>query len=140
VFGIIERGGRVYTQVIKRMDRRTLMPVIHMIVEGGSTIFTDEWRSFATLKKEGYKHHKINHFRGYAKKTKDANIHTNNIEGFWSFAKRRLAKFNGISRDTFPMHIKECEFRFNNRKDVLGAIRKAMAAEKRRIKKLAPKK
>jgi transposase-like protein len=28
----------------------------------------------------------------------------------------RLAKFNGLTNDKFVLHLKECEFRFNNRK------------------------
>ncbi|MBL8510812.1 MAG: transposase, partial [Betaproteobacteria bacterium] len=43
------------------------------------------------------------------------NSHVNGIESFWSFAKRRLAKFNGIAKHTFALHLKECEFRFNHR-------------------------
>ena len=31
-------------------------------------------------------------------------------------AKRRLQKFNGISVETFNLHLKECEYRFNQRK------------------------
>ncbi|MEF2229282.1 MAG: IS1595 family transposase, partial [Candidatus Cardinium sp.] len=41
--------------------------------------------------------------------------YVNGIESFWSFAKRRLAKFNGLTSDKFFLHLKECEFRFNNR-------------------------
>jgi len=41
--------------------------------------------------------------------------HINGIESFWSFAKRRLMKFHGIPKSTFYLHLKECEFRFNNR-------------------------
>lgn len=41
--------------------------------------------------------------------------HINGIESFWSFAKRRLAKFNALSKHTFQLHLKECEFRFNHR-------------------------
>jgi transposase-like protein len=41
--------------------------------------------------------------------------HVNGIESFWSFTKRRLAQFNGLSDETFYFHLKESEFRFNNR-------------------------
>lgn len=37
------------------------------------------------------------------------------IRGFLSFVKSRLAKFNGIDKKYFNLHLKECEFRFNNR-------------------------
>ena len=41
------------------------------------------------------------------------------IESFWSFAKRRLATFNGIPDPTLKLHLKECEWRFNNREEDL---------------------
>jgi len=41
------------------------------------------------------------------------------IESFWSYAKRRLQKFNGVSEHTFYLHLKECEYRFNQRKENL---------------------
>ncbi len=34
---------------------------------------------------------------------------------FWQFCRERLAKFRGISADNTLLHLKECEFRFNNR-------------------------
>ena len=40
-----------------------------------------------------------------------------NLENFWGLCKVRLAKFRGISRKTFYLHLKECEFRYNNRKE-----------------------
>ena len=45
--------------------------------------------------------------------------HINGIEGFWSYAKRRLQKFNGVPAATFYLHLKECERRFNHRHDNL---------------------
>ena len=34
---------------------------------------------------------------------------------FGVYAKIRLVKFHGIDKRTFNLHLKECEFRFNNR-------------------------
>ena len=48
--------------------------------------------------------------------------HVNGIKSFWSFAKRRIIQFNGLSEETFYLHLKECEFRFNNRKNNIYAI------------------
>ena len=45
----------------------------------------------------------------------DGKNHINGIESFWSYAKRRLEKFHGIPKSKFNLHLKECEFRFNNR-------------------------
>ena len=51
--------------------------------------------------------------------------HVNGIENFWSFAKRRLAKFNGCSSDAFVLHLKECEWRYNHRhEDLLPLLKR----------------
>jgi hypothetical protein len=38
-------------------------------------------------------------------------VYINDIEGFWSYAKERLLKFHGISKDNFIYYLKEPEFR-----------------------------
>jgi len=48
--------------------------------------------------------------------------HINGIEGFWGYAKSRLAKFRGMSKHTFYLHLKECEFRFNHRHEKMYEI------------------
>lgn len=42
-------------------------------------------------------------------------VKLNRIENFWGNAKSRLAKFKGMHSSTYRYHVKECEFRFNNR-------------------------
>jgi transposase len=45
------------------------------------------------------------------------------MEGFWSYAKERLAKHHGASPKKFPLYIKEQEFRYNNRdKDIFEIL------------------
>lgn len=55
------------------------------------------------------------HFRAEhgADEFADSTRHINGIESFWSFAKSRLQKFNGVSAHTFYFHLKECKWRFN---------------------------
>lgn len=45
----------------------------------------------------------------------DGKAHINGIEGFWEVAKTHLAKFRGLPKQTFYLHLKETEFRFNHR-------------------------
>ena len=57
------------------------------------------------------------------------NSHINGIESFWGYAKNRLVKFKGMNKSMFNLHLKECEFRINNRKQniyrvSLGVFRK----------------
>ena len=48
--------------------------------------------------------------------------HINGIEGFWGCAKVRLAKFRGMHPETFFLHLKETEFRFNHRQQKIGRL------------------
>ena len=52
---------------------------------------------------------RINHSREFAR----GRNHINGIENFWNQAKRILRKYNGVPRQSFPLFLKECEFRFN---------------------------
>ena len=119
VFGILKRNGKVYVQIIKNADKSTLLPIIKQIIKKKSTIYTDKWRSYDGLVFDGYKHYRINHSKSYSDRR---GTHINGIENFWSFAKRRLAKFNGVSRKTFLLHLKECEFRYNHKYDILKTL------------------
>jgi len=40
-------------------------------------------------------------------------VYINCIEGFWSYAKKRLLKFHGVSRKNFVYYLKVLEFRYN---------------------------
>lgn len=117
VFGILERKNIVYTVVVDNVSKKTLMKEIKNASLKGSVYFTDTFKSYAKLNKHG-KHFPINHQKGYfAKNHKKYKIHTNGIEGFWSFAKERMLKYHGVSKDKFNLYLKEMEFRFNQRKE-----------------------
>ena len=59
------------------------------------------------------KHFRVNHG---ADEFVNGSNHVNGIESFWSYAKRRLLQFNRVPKNTFLLHLKETEFRFNHRK------------------------
>jgi len=103
VFGVLKRDGKVYTQIIKNASKQEIMPIVKQIVRRQSTIYTDKWKAYDGLVFDGYKHKRINHSKSYSNRK---GTHVNGIENFWSFAKRRLAKFNGVSRETFLLHLK----------------------------------
>ena len=88
------------------------MPVIQGKILEGSTIHTDGWSAYDGLILNGYDHYRVCHRQNEFARGKS---HVNGIESFWSFAKRRLAKFNGLAGKYFVLHLKECEFRFNHR-------------------------
>jgi len=109
VFGILKRNGQVYTVVVDNAKSETLLPVIKKKIIPDSIVYTDSLNSYDKLDVSGFIHHRINHFKEFA----DRQNHINGIENFWNQAKRVLCKYNGIDRKSFPLFLKECEFRFN---------------------------
>jgi len=109
VFGILKRGGKVYTQIVLDTKTDSLMPIIRRKIEPDSIVYTDCWRSYNALDVSEFKHYRINHSKLFAQKQN----HINGIENFWNQAKRHMRKFNGIPRQHFNLFLKECEWRFN---------------------------
>ena len=129
---MLKRNGKVYTQIVKNCSANELIPIIKSQVDNGSTMFSDSWKSYNGLADFGYKkHYRIKHGNNEfakrlfsqqdGKRVKIRN-HINGIENFWGLAKTRLVRFRGIHKSTFKLHLKECEFRFNNRKNNLYRI------------------
>ncbi len=116
VFGIYKRNGKVYTRIVPDVSRASLKAVIKGKVTLDSVIHSDQWKAYNGLVDVGYmKHYRINHSVEYANSVS----HINGIESFWSFAKTRLSKFRGMNKQTFYLHLKESEFRFNYRQENL---------------------
>ena len=113
VFGIFKRNGKVFTDIIPDCRTATLQAVIRGRVDLESIIHSDGWRGYNGLVDLGYKKHfRVNHGQNEFVHGKS---HINGIESFWGYSKTRLSKFRGLSKITFHVHLKECEFRFNHR-------------------------
>lgn len=118
-----QRGGEVYTHVVGKSDIDTMLPLIRLVIEPRSAIYTDKWAAFNPLAADGYKHYAINHSHEYRDRR---GRHINGVDRFVSFSKSRLYRFFGISRSTMPLHIRECEWRWN-----LGAEDRSVTAKER---------
>ena len=117
VFGLKKRNGRVYTQVVTNCSARQLIPIIQDKISEDSTVYTDGFKTYDGLVNMGYKkHYRISHGNN---EFANGRNHINGIENFWGIAKSRLNKFRGLSKRTFYLHLKECEFRFNHRNEDL---------------------
>ena len=110
VFGILKRGGKVYTKVIPDASSATLYPIIERKVVPDSIVYSDCWRGYNALDISDFKHFRINHSELFADKAN----HINGIENFWNQAKRHMRKFNGVPKEHFGLFLKDCEWRFNN--------------------------
>ena len=114
VLGLLKRGGNVYVQVVPNAKKATLQAIIRGRADIESVIHTDGWVGYSGLVDMGFeKHLRVNH--GDDEFSAGVGNHINGIESFWAFAKGRLAKFRGVPPDVFDFHLRETEFRFNNR-------------------------
>lgn len=97
-----------------------------------TVIYSDGWRGYNGLVDVGYdKHYRVNH--GENEFSKGGGVHINGIESFWSFTKRRLRKFNGLSKATFDLHLKECEWRWKKDDQQLRAELRLILTQYARI-------
>jgi transposase-like protein len=112
VMGLLERNGKVRAKVIGNTTRETLHSEVKEHVEPGAELFTDQFSSYRGLEQE-YIHNVINHAEKYV----DGNVHTCNIDNFWSLLKRGI-KGTYVSVEPFHLfrYLDEQSFRFNQRK------------------------
>ena len=114
VFGMLERGGDVMTKVVPNVRKKTLQPIIKGNVEQGSTVHTDELKSYSGLPKAGFEHETVNHGAG---EYVDGDCHVNGIEGFWARLKLSIRGTHvHVSAKHLQKYVKEFEYRYNMRK------------------------
>ena len=74
------------------------------------------------------KYHAIADFDGWrlyrvdTSSTLNGKSHIDDIAAFWGNTKSRLLKFRGLNKNTLYLHVKESEFRYNNRNDDINTI------------------
>ena len=113
VFGLLKRQGKVYTEVVPDCSKATLQGIMRGRIDAGTVIHSDGWRGYDGLVDIGFdKYYRVHHGEN---EFANGERHINGIESFWSYAKRPLAKFNGVPKHTFYLHRQETEFRFNHR-------------------------
>jgi transposase-like protein len=116
VIGAISRKGRVVAKVLERVNHET---VESFMAETVSTkvdlVASDESSAYHGLAWRGFRHATVNHSRGeYVR----ANVHTANIDSFWSLLKRGImGSFHSVSKTYLPLYVNEFAFRYNRRKD-----------------------
>lgn len=109
VFGLLKRGGKVYTVPVADVKQKTLLPVIRQKIKPDSVVYTDGHTAYNALDISEFTHFRINHSKEFVSK----HTHINGIENFWNQAKRHMRKYNGIPKQNFELFLKECEWRFN---------------------------
>lgn len=115
VVGAVERGGRVTTKMVSRLNSETLMSVLKRYVreDKSTTVITDGWKGYNKFSREVH-HEVIKHKKeGFAR----GNVHVNTIEGFWSIVKNGIkGNYRAISKKYLPFYLAEFAYKYNHRK------------------------
>lgn len=112
VIGVVQRGGKVKAVTTLSVENVYIHKFIMGSVQIGSTLYTDEFQGYKSLR-HLYAHGSINHsIRQYV----DGDKHTNTLEGFWGMLKRGInGSYHSVSRKWLQKYIDEFCFRYNNR-------------------------
>ncbi len=112
VLGLRDDHGTVRAKTIQDTKKETLQGFIKENVEEGSTVVTDELKSYTGLL--GYQHLTVNHSIGeYVKEM----AHTNGIESFWALLKRGYyGVYHHMSAKHLNRYVQEFAFRHNTAK------------------------
>jgi transposase len=114
VLGMLEKDGRVTTEIVPNTTKAVVWPVIEEHVAKKSNVHTDTHNIYRSLAVLDYRHGMVNHSAG--EYVSPYGISTNGIEGFWAQLKRSI---NGTHIHVSSKHLwkyaKEAEYRFNRR-------------------------
>ena len=111
VFGILVSKGFVKLEPLPNLSAEAVLNLTVKTARRNSIAYTDRWGSYDALIFCGDKHLTIDYRRRFSR----ARVHINGVNGFWSYVKERMNKFHGVSKERFPLYLKEMEFRYNHR-------------------------
>lgn len=116
VFGMVERGGRVYARTVPSIQGPTLSAAVGARVLDSAVIYTDEAKAYVGIAKaRGYEHYRIHHQAGVYV---DGDVHTQTIEGFWSLVKNGIrGTHHSVSHKFLQGYLNEYAWRYNHRDD-----------------------
>lgn len=114
VFALVERGGQVRAQVMKRVTRDNIAEVVREQVEADATLMTDGSRLYVPIGREMGAHERVDHGRG--EYVRDGVWHTNTVENFFGQLKRSLdGTHHHVGEDHLHRYVDEFAYRYNTR-------------------------
>ena len=75
VFGLLKRGGKVYTLPVSDVKGKTLLPVIRQKIKPDSVVYTDGLTSYNALDVSEFTHFRINHSKEFARNHNHIDTH-----------------------------------------------------------------
>lgn len=116
VISMLERGGRVRSQVMRKVTGNNLRQVIKDNVAICSDVNTDDYFGYRGLEPK-FNHHVVKHrAKEYTRREGERLVTTNAVEGYFSLLKRGvIGTFHHISEKHLPLYLAEFDHRHNCR-------------------------
>lgn len=117
IFGIRAHNDHVYTKLFPNGIHRKLRRLIRKGEDKPNFTVPKEWHLYdGVVDLNGRWFYRLSPVSPGVQASEDIQM---GIEGFLGFARRGLTTFHLNGSDQFNLYLKECEFRFNNRKEDL---------------------
>ena len=117
VFGVLERSGWIFIDLVSGMQAETVFHFNHSfhlpIIKAGAILYTHRYRHYNALVLCGDDSLPYEYIRRHDQ------VHLIKESPFWKFMGPHLRRFKGISPRRFPLYLNELEFRFNYRNNDL---------------------
>ena len=114
VFGRIEKGtGKCFLVEVENRNAATLEGIIQQYILPGTHIVSDGWggyRNIEAIRGGIYTHSVIIHEDNFVHPN-NPEMHTQNVENMWMWAKRKLKRQFGTSSEVFPSYLHEFVYR-----------------------------
>jgi transposase-like protein len=125
VHSLVERGGRVRSQRVARVNGKTLRPILKAHVDAKSALMTDTMGGYLHVGKEFARHEMVDHGAGeYVR----GDAHSNTVEGYFAVLKRGIiGTYHHVSEAHLDRYLAEFDFRYSERSS-LGIDDKTRAA------------
>jgi transposase len=109
VFGILSRDGKIFTRLTGQTNAELLTAVAPNLLVPDSVVYINGYHADQALDVNEFYQERVSQVDD----PEHAKYLIGETENFWNQTKRMLRKYNGIPKTTFPLFLKECEFRFN---------------------------
>ena len=118
LLGVVARGGKVVAERVENAKGSTIAEFIKKFVKTeDSELYTDQYRGYSEIGKQ-MKHETMNR----SQKWEPGGIHTNTMEGFWSFVKRAwYGVHHHYSTVYTPLYLAETCYKYNYRNEDIFA-------------------
>lgn len=109
VFGILSRQGKIFTKMTGQTTAALLTAAAPNLLVPDSVVYIKGYHEDQALDVNEFYQERVSNIED----AEQARYLIGETENFWNQTKRMLRKYNGIPKNTFPLFLKECEFRFN---------------------------